>query len=42
MLDQVAKLHAGNIQVCADLLNVLIDKGVISRGELLDRFQLVF
>jgi len=39
MDDQAARLLAGHIGVCALLVNVLIDKGVISRSELLGRFE---
>ena len=38
MEDRVAKLLAGHIGVCAVLVNILIDKGIISREEAADRF----
>ena len=39
MDDQSAKWFAGQMGVCAVLINVLIDKGIISQQELRDRFQ---
>jgi CheY-like chemotaxis protein len=44
MNEQAAKLFAGQLfaghmGVCAVLVNVLIDKGIVSRSELCDRFQ---
>ena len=37
--DRTAKLYAGHMGIVAVLVNVLIDKGVISAGELRDRFE---
>ena len=34
-----AKLFAGHMGISTVILNVLIDKGVISQDELLERFQ---
>ena len=34
-----AKLFAGHMGVCAVMLNVLIDKGIISQDELRERFE---
>jgi len=39
MHDKTAKLFAGQMGVCAVLINILIDKGVISEGELRQRFE---
>ena len=39
MEDQPGKLFAGHVGVCAILVNVLIDKGIISRSEFLDRLR---
>src|SRR5262245_51772619 len=39
MNDQAAKLFAGHAGVCAVLVDMLIDKGIVSQGEVLDRFQ---
>jgi CheY-like chemotaxis protein len=39
MDDQAAKLFAGHAGACAALVDVLIDKGIISQREVLDRFQ---
>jgi hypothetical protein len=39
MDDRVAKLFAGHIGVCAVLVNILIDKGIISHEEAADRFR---
>jgi CheY-like chemotaxis protein len=39
MNDEAAKLFAGHLGVCAVLVDVLIDKGIISQSELFDRFQ---
>ena len=39
MEDRVAKLLAGHIGVCAVLVNILIDKGVVSREETADRLR---
>jgi hypothetical protein len=36
--DRVTKLFAGHIGVCAVLVNILIDKGIVSRQEVADRF----
>jgi CheY-like chemotaxis protein len=37
--DQSAKLFAGHVGVCAVLVNLLIDKGVVGRDEFLDRLR---
>ena len=37
--DRCAKLFAGHIGVCAVLVNILIDNGVIGREEAADRFR---
>lgn len=37
--DRSAKLYAGHMGICAVVVNVLIDKGVISESELRERFQ---
>jgi hypothetical protein len=37
--DRAAKLYAGHIGIVAVLVNVLIDKGVISQDELRERFE---
>ena len=39
MPDEIAKLFAGHMGVAAVLVNVLIDKGIIDRDELLQRFE---
>src|SRR5688572_7950256 len=39
MNDQAAKLFAGHAGVCAVLVDMLIDKGIVSQGELLGRFE---
>jgi CheY-like chemotaxis protein len=39
MNDQAARLLAGHTGVCAVLVDMLIDKGIVSQSELLDRFQ---
>jgi CheY-like chemotaxis protein len=39
MNDQTAKLFDGHDGVCAVLVDVLIDKGIISQSEVLDRFR---
>jgi CheY-like chemotaxis protein len=39
MNEQAAKLFVGEVGVCAVLVDVLIDKGLISQGEFFDRFQ---
>jgi CheY-like chemotaxis protein len=39
MSEEAAKLFAGHLGVCAVLADVLIDKGIISQGELLERFR---
>ncbi len=39
MSDEAAKLFAGHLGVCAVLVDVLIDKGIISQSELFNRFQ---
>ena len=37
--DRTAKLYAGQMGIVAVLVNVLIDKGVISQDELRERFE---
>jgi len=37
--DRTAKLYAGQMGICAVLVNVLIDKGVITEDELRERFE---
>ena len=37
--DSTAKLYAGQMGIIAVLVNVLIDKGVITESELRDRFD---
>ena len=37
--DRAAKLHAGHMGVCAVLVNVLVDKGIITLDELQARFE---
>jgi hypothetical protein len=37
--DHAVKLYAGHMGICAVLVNVLIEKGVISQSELKARFQ---
>jgi hypothetical protein len=37
--DRAAKPYAGHMGVCAVLVNVLIDKGVITEIELRERFE---
>lgn len=39
MSDRAAELFAGHMGVCAVLVNVLIDKRIVSRSEFCDRFQ---
>ena len=39
MEDRVAKLLAGHIGVCAVLVNILVDKGIVSRDEAADRLR---
>lgn len=39
MTSELAKLFAGHMGTCAVILNVLIDKGVISQDELRERFE---
>jgi CheY-like chemotaxis protein len=39
MNDQAAKLFAAHAGVCAVLVDMLIDKGIISQGEACDRFK---
>ena len=39
MHDRAVKLFAGHMGVCAVLINVLIDKGVINEDELRERFE---
>ena len=39
MNDRVAKIFAGHMGVCAVLVNVLIERGVISEDDLADRFR---
>lgn len=39
MDDQAGKLFAGHMGVCAVLVNLLIDKGIVRRRELVERFQ---
>ena len=37
--DRTAKLYAGQMGILAVLVNVLIDKGVITESELRERFE---
>ena len=37
--DRAAKLYAGHMGIVAVLVNVLIDKGVITESELRERFE---
>jgi hypothetical protein len=37
--DRTAKLYAGQMGIIAVLVNVLIDKGVITENELRERFE---
>ena len=37
--DRVEKLYAGQMGIVAVLVNVLIDKGVITQSELRERFE---
>ena len=37
--DRTAKLYAGQMGIVAVLVNVLIDKGIISQDELRERFE---
>ena len=37
--DHTAKLSAGHMGICAVLVNILIDKGVITESELRERFE---
>jgi hypothetical protein len=37
--DRTAKLYAGHMGIVAVLVNVLIDKGVITESELRERFE---
>ena len=37
--DRTAKLYAGHMGIIAVLVNVLIDKGVITENELRERFE---
>ena len=37
--DRAAKLYAGQMGICAVIVNVLIDKHVITQDELRDRFE---
>jgi hypothetical protein len=39
MADEFAKTLAGHLGVAAVLANVLIDKGIVTRDELCDRFR---
>lgn len=39
MPSELARLFAGHMGTCAVILNVLIDKGVISQDELRERFE---
>jgi hypothetical protein len=39
MSEQAAKLFAGQMGICAVLINILIDKGIITAGEMQDRFE---
>src|SRR5262245_48826032 len=39
MNDQAARIFAAHAGVCAVLVDVLIDKGIISQGEVCDRMQ---
>jgi hypothetical protein len=37
--DRTAKLYAGQMGIIAVLVNVLIDKGIVSQDELRERFE---
>jgi len=37
--EDFAKHFAGHVGICAVILNVLIDKGLITQEELLERFE---
>ena len=37
--NRIAKLYAGHMGIAAVLLNVLIDKGIITQNELRERFE---
>ena len=37
--DRTAKLYAGHMGIVAVLVNVLIDKGIITESELRERFE---
>jgi hypothetical protein len=37
--DRTAKLYAGHMGICAVLVSVLIEKGVITQNELRERFE---
>ena len=39
MHDKTAKLFAGQMGVCAVLINILIDKGIISENEMRERLE---
>jgi hypothetical protein len=39
MSEQAAKLFAGQMGICAVLINILIDKGLITASEMQDRFE---
>jgi hypothetical protein len=39
MQDKTEKLFAGQVGVCAVLINILLDKGVISQAELRERLE---
>jgi hypothetical protein len=39
MSDQAAKLFAGQMGICAVLINVLLDKGIITASEMQERFE---
>ena len=39
MHDRTAKLFAGQMGICAVLINILIDKGIVSEDELRERFE---
>jgi hypothetical protein len=37
--DRAVTLYAGHMGICAVLVSVLIDKGLVSERELIERFQ---
>ena len=39
MNDQATKLFAGHIGICAVLVDILIDKGIVAQSEIRDRFE---